>query len=228
MTTESTRALVERARDSVKLALAPFKPLTSKAEAERVLVDLDAWLAAHPPQDIAGAEEGLLVAAADDEPVKDCAAAEIRFSGPHLRPGDWAYDGHGMIWAPSLKGGMTHIVDVRGWGYLIGGGHGALDLPADVALETQHSWGRTIVAAVSAHFAEKSASAAAINKDPTTPALAGQWDVSELVEALKKIIDMNIQYAIDRWGDAAEAESMACVTTARQAIASFQSRQGGK
>lgn len=37
--------------------------------------------------------------------------------------------------------------------------------------------------------------------------------------ALRKIIDMNVQYAIDRYGDALQAESMGCVATAREALA---------
>jgi hypothetical protein len=40
-----------------------------------------------------------------------------------------------------------------------------------------------------------------------------------MLEALQAIIDMNVRYAINRYGDAAEAESLACVTTARAAIA---------
>lgn len=41
----------------------------------------------------------------------------------------------------------------------------------------------------------------------------------EMLEALQKIVDMNVQYAIDRFGDASQAESMSCVTIARAAIA---------
>jgi hypothetical protein len=39
-----------------------------------------------------------------------------------------------------------------------------------------------------------------------------------LVAALQQIIDMNVQYAIDRYGDAAKAETMACVSVARAAL----------
>lgn len=40
----------------------------------------------------------------------------------------------------------------------------------------------------------------------------------ELYEALEEIIDMNVQYAVDRYGDASKAEDMACVRVARAAI----------
>jgi len=40
-----------------------------------------------------------------------------------------------------------------------------------------------------------------------------------LVSALEQIIEMNVQYAIDRYGDASQAEMMACVSTARAALA---------
>ena len=39
-----------------------------------------------------------------------------------------------------------------------------------------------------------------------------------LVDALQQIINMNVQYAIDRYGDAAQAETMACVSVARAAL----------
>lgn len=58
MTTDSNRALVERARDSLKHALAPFKPTHTKAEAEQVLADLDTFLPALvPAQDVARVEK---------------------------------------------------------------------------------------------------------------------------------------------------------------------------
>lgn len=38
--------------------------------------------------------------------------------------------------------------------------------------------------------------------------------------ALQQIIDMNVQYAVDRYGDAAQAETMACVQVARAALSS--------
>ena len=40
----------------------------------------------------------------------------------------------------------------------------------------------------------------------------------ELLDALIKIVEMNQQYAIDKYGDVRKAEEMACVRTARQAI----------
>lgn len=39
-----------------------------------------------------------------------------------------------------------------------------------------------------------------------------------LVEALQRIINMNIQYCIDKYGDADKAENMSCVKIAREAI----------
>lgn len=76
----------------------------------------------------------------------------VRYSAPHLRPGPWRYE-RGWVWAPSLKGGETHVADVRGWGHLIGSGHGALGLSEDEARRTQDVWGRTIAEAVNAHYA---------------------------------------------------------------------------
>ena len=40
----------------------------------------------------------------------------------------------------------------------------------------------------------------------------------ELVEALEKIVQMNIQTAIDQYGDASKAENWACVEVARAAM----------
>lgn len=39
-----------------------------------------------------------------------------------------------------------------------------------------------------------------------------------LEAALNKIIEMNVQYCVDRYGDAAKAEEMGCVSTARAAL----------
>lgn len=39
--------------------------------------------------------------------------------------------------------------------------------------------------------------------------------------ALNKIIEMNQQWAADQWGDAGRAENMACVRTAREALAAL-------
>lgn len=50
------------------------------------------------------------------------------------------------IWTASLKGGHAHMADVRGWGYLTGGGHGALNLDANEAAKIQDAIGRLIVA----------------------------------------------------------------------------------
>lgn len=40
-------------------------------------------------------------------------------------------------------------------------------------------------------------------------------------DALNKIIEMNQQWAADQWGDAGRAENMACVRTAREALAAL-------
>ncbi len=63
--------------------------------------------------------------------------------------GEWKADPYGIrqIWAKSLKGGDTHIADIRGWGYLTGGGHGALGLSDDEGLEAQRQIAAFIAAA---------------------------------------------------------------------------------
>lgn len=43
-----------------------------------------------------------------------------------------------------------------------------------------------------------------------------------LRDALVKIIEMNEQYAIDRYGDASKAESMSCVRVAREALTALK------
>lgn len=40
----------------------------------------------------------------------------------------------------------------------------------------------------------------------------------ELLDALQKIVAMNEQYCLDKYGDSSKADTMACVTTARAAI----------
>jgi hypothetical protein len=73
---------------------------------------------------------------------------------PYLASGDWVC-GHpwpsGWITAPGLKDDRVHVADVRGWGYLIGGGHGALGLKGDVAAASQDAWGSYMVRAVNCH-----------------------------------------------------------------------------
>lgn len=66
-------------------------------------------------------------------------------------PGKWSGNEPwpaGWIAAPSLKGGDTHVADVRGWGYLTGGGHGALGLDGDAAVRIQAAIGVVIAEAV--------------------------------------------------------------------------------
>ena len=62
-------------------------------------------------------------------------------------PGQWTCDNAGYIWSDSLKGGRTHLADVRGWGYLTGGGSGALDLPSADAERIQDEVGALICVA---------------------------------------------------------------------------------
>jgi hypothetical protein len=46
----------------------------------------------------------------------------------------------------------------------------------------------------------------------------------ELLEALRKIVDMNRQHALDQYGDADKSESWSCVAIARAAIAKAEGR----
>jgi hypothetical protein len=62
-------------------------------------------------------------------------------------PGQWTCDNAGYIWADSIKGGRTHMIDVRGWGYLTGRGHGALDLDNVTASRIQDGLGALLCAA---------------------------------------------------------------------------------
>lgn len=43
--------------------------------------------------------------------------------------------------------------------------------------------------------------------------------INELLAALEKIVEMNVQWALDQHGDATKAENMDCVRVARAAIA---------
>ena len=67
------------------------------------------------------------------------ARAEAAHPGPwtHGNPTSW-------IWGPSEKGGVTHVADIRGWGYLTGHGHGALALSQEEALARQAATGAFI------------------------------------------------------------------------------------
>lgn len=46
--------------------------------------------------------------------------------------------------------------------------------------------------------------------------------MKEIVEALEKIIAMNLQTAHDKYGDTSKAETWACVITARQALKTYR------
>jgi hypothetical protein len=62
-------------------------------------------------------------------------------------PGQWVSDSAGYIWADSLKGGQDTPAQVRGWGYLTGGGSGALGLNEKDAERIQAEVGRLLAAA---------------------------------------------------------------------------------
>ena len=49
-------------------------------------------------------------------------------------------------------------------------------------------------------------------------AIASDARIEALEAALQKIIDMNVQYCYDRYGDVDKAESMACVRVARDTL----------
>jgi hypothetical protein len=60
----------------------------------------------------------------------------------------WEPTGHGRVWQRNRKiGGVTNLVDVRGWGYLTGKGHGALGLDETAAIEIQSTIENYIAAA---------------------------------------------------------------------------------
>lgn len=76
----------------------------------------------------------------DPKELRRLAAAVKRFAAP------WEHI-HGGIWCPSEKGGQTKFIDIRGWGYLTGGGHGALGLPSEEAAAIQDALGDYVAAA---------------------------------------------------------------------------------
>lgn len=51
-------------------------------------------------------------------------------------PTTWKHE-NGTIWCPSAKGGDRPVLDMRGWGYLTGKGHGALGLDSETAAKEQ-------------------------------------------------------------------------------------------
>ncbi|MCX5516179.1 hypothetical protein C3941_19505 [Kaistia algarum] len=65
---------------------------------------------------------------------------------PH--PDTWRYDQLGsQIVGASAKGGDTLVIDIRGWGYLTGKGHGALGLSFEPARAAQDALAEFIIAA---------------------------------------------------------------------------------
>lgn len=70
-------------------------------------------------------------------------AASAHLASPNLNA-----DGFGLqIWGDSLKGDDTHVLDVRGWGYLTGGGSGALGLSEGDGIAAQRAIQAYVVAA---------------------------------------------------------------------------------
>lgn len=67
---------------------------------------------------------------------------------PKYTQGPWEVDACGspVIYGRSPKGRMR-IADIRGWGHLTGGGHGALGLPEAEAIAIQEANGHLIAAA---------------------------------------------------------------------------------
>lgn len=73
---------------------------------------------------------------------------DLRTCAKNMAP--FSADRAGYIWGQSAKGGQTVIANVRGWGYLTGGGHGALGLPEELAVNEQRRWGEMIAQALNA------------------------------------------------------------------------------
>lgn len=65
----------------------------------------------------------------------------------------------------------------------------------------------------------KSNPMAGISQEEATANVLLMAAAKGMFEALNKIIEMNLQEALDRYGDAKKAESWACVQVAREAIA---------
>lgn len=57
-----------------------------------------------------------------------------------------------------------------------------------------------------------------IGKEKATANAKLMTAAPEMLNALIKIVEMNHQYAIDKYGDVKKAEEMSCVRTARAAI----------
>lgn len=53
-------------------------------------------------------------------------------------------------------GGMNPVIDIRSWGYLTGGGHGALGLDRKEAASEQDAFGELVAELLNKHFMEDS------------------------------------------------------------------------
>lgn len=63
-------------------------------------------------------------------------------------PSEWFYSHNASaIFCPSAKGGERTILDMRGWGYLTGKGHGALGLDSETAAKEQDALAEFIIEA---------------------------------------------------------------------------------
>lgn len=54
-------------------------------------------------------------------------------------------------------GGAMRVLDVRSWGYLTGGGHGALGLTTDQASDEQDQFGEMVAQMLNEKFAKSGA-----------------------------------------------------------------------
>jgi hypothetical protein len=61
-------------------------------------------------------------------------------------PGDWRYEGRAQHIIHDDAKGMMQVADIRGWGHLTGGGHGAWGMDADKAASIQDANGHLITA----------------------------------------------------------------------------------
>lgn len=57
------------------------------------------------------------------------------------------------IWRePDKIGGQAKVLDVRGWGYLTGNGHGAHGLDQNTAASAQEEFGELVTSLLNQHF----------------------------------------------------------------------------
>ncbi len=88
--------------------------------------------------------------------------------------------------------------------------------PADLREENERL--KQLLRSANAEIESQHAQHIAYVERSSSNATAAEARVKALEEALQAIIDMNVQYATDKYGDASKAEAMACVMTARAAL----------